>query len=87
MNVLLRNRRKIYYCELYLEDGIEKFREPQEVMINFEPTNSKSHIFAFGNYFTFQSSVAYWRIVRSLENWPEFAVFIRHFLPNALLSL
>ena len=51
MNVLLRNRRKIYYCELYLEDGIEKFKEPQEVMINFEPTNSKSHIFAFGNYY------------------------------------
>ena len=38
-------------------------------------------------YLTFQSSVAYWRIVRSDENLPALAVFFRHFLPNAMRSL
>lgn len=51
MNVLMRNRREIYYCELYNEDGIEKFKKPIPVKINFEPTNSSSQIFAFGNVY------------------------------------
>lgn len=51
MNVLLRNRRKIHYCEMYSENGIEKFREPVSLQINFEPTNSSSQIFAFGNVY------------------------------------
>lgn len=36
---------------------------------------------------TFQRSLAYSRIVRSLENLPQLAVFLRHLYPNARLSL
>lgn len=51
MNVLLRNRRTIYYCEMYSEEGVDKFREPVTLQINFEPINSSSQIFAFGNVY------------------------------------
>lgn len=51
MNILLRNRRQIYYCELYLDGNIEKFKAPVPIKINFEPTNSSSQIFAFGNVY------------------------------------
>lgn len=51
MNVLLRNKRLIYYCEMYLENGIEKYKEPVPIKLNFEPTNSNSQIFAFGNVY------------------------------------
>lgn len=51
MNVLLRNRRDIKYCEMYLDNGIEKFKEPVPVKLNFEPTNSDSQVFAYGNVY------------------------------------
>lgn len=49
MNVLLRNRREIYYCEMYLENGIELFKKPVKVKVNFNPTNSSGQVFAYGN--------------------------------------
>lgn len=50
MNILLRNRRTIYYCER-IDDNVERFKEPVPIKINFEPTNSSSQIFAFGNVY------------------------------------
>lgn len=49
MNILLRNRRTIYYCEMYLENGIEVYKKPKKVKINFNPTNSSSQVVAYGN--------------------------------------
>lgn len=51
MNVLLRNKREIYHCEMYLDNGIEKYKQPVPIKMNFEPTNSNSQIFAFGNVY------------------------------------
>ena len=36
--------------------------------------------------YTCQISLAYWRMVRSEENLPAEATFIRHFLPKAMRS-
>ena len=36
--------------------------------------------------YTCQISWAYWRMVRSEENLPAEATFIRHFLPKAMRS-
>lgn len=51
MNILIRNKRKIYLCSRYVENGIEKFKEPEPIELNYQPTNSSEQLYAFGtNY-------------------------------------
>lgn len=50
MNVLSRNKRKIYYCEMFLnDDGIENFKVPVPIFLNFAPVNNSNQLFAYGN--------------------------------------
>ena len=51
MRTLKRNKRELYLCKRYLDNGIEKFYEPVLMSINYEPVNSSEQITAFGiNY-------------------------------------
>ncbi len=49
MNVLQRNKRSIYVCSMYIENGIKKYKEPKLIKLNFEPTNSSEQVFIYGN--------------------------------------
>lgn len=42
MRNLLRNRRKLYICELYEENGIRKYKEPVELKVNWQMTNNSA---------------------------------------------
>ena len=55
MRTLMRNKRKIYLCQKYLDDTsgkiIVKFGEPIELQENYVPTNSDGDLIAIGlNY-------------------------------------
>lgn len=51
MRCLKRNKRKIYVCQHYQDGYITVFREPQEVLINFQATNSDGDLIALGMEF------------------------------------
>lgn len=55
MRTLMRNKRKIYLCQKYLDNTltntIVKFREPITLQENYVPTNSDGDLIAIGlNY-------------------------------------
>lgn len=51
MRTLKRNKRGLYLCKRYLDEGIEKFKEPIFIEINYQPINSNEQLYAYGiNY-------------------------------------
>ena len=40
MKTLHRNKRKLYLCELYEENGLKKYKEPVELRENWQVTSS-----------------------------------------------
>lgn len=53
MRTLLRNRRKLYLCKSFVnEQGIKEYQAPIEMKINYEPTNSNSQLFTFGEHYS-----------------------------------
>ena len=51
MRCLKRNKRLLYVCNKDEDNGIEKYKEPIPVKINYQPTNSDSDLIALGeNY-------------------------------------
>ena len=51
MRTLMRNKRKIYLCQKYLENNRMFFGEPIELLENYVPTNSDGDLIAIGmNY-------------------------------------
>lgn len=52
MNVLARNKRVINYCKMYLdENGVSLYKKPVPIKMNFEPTNSTSQMFVYGDVY------------------------------------
>lgn len=52
MRTLLRNKRPLYLCKSFKnENGIMEFQKPVSLKINYEPTNSSSQLFAFGQHY------------------------------------
>lgn len=51
MRTLRRNKRPLYLCKKYIEDGITKFKEPIPKKINYVPTNSTAQLFTFGEHY------------------------------------
>ena len=51
---LRRNRRCFYLCKRYIdpETNITKYAKPQQVLLNFQPTNSDSQVLALGTDFS-----------------------------------
>lgn len=51
MRTLMRNKRKIYLCQKYQDEGHTFFNEPIELLENYVPTNSDGDLIAIGmNY-------------------------------------
>lgn len=48
MRCLRRNKRVIYVCHEYQDNNIRKYTEPEEVRINYQPTNSDGDLIALG---------------------------------------
>lgn len=48
MRSLLRNKRKVYLCQLYKDGNIKKYREPILVYDNYQVTNNDSDLVSLG---------------------------------------
>lgn len=48
MRCMKRNKRLIYLCVSYQDGNIRKFREPQEIKVNYRVTNSEEDLIALG---------------------------------------
>lgn len=48
MRCLKRNKRTLYLCEEYEDDGIAKYHDPQKIKINYQATNSDGDLIALG---------------------------------------
>lgn len=48
MRTQKRNKRLIYICHKYIENGIEKFKEPIPIKENYNATNTDSDLVAMG---------------------------------------
>lgn len=48
MTSLLRNKRDLYLCKAYIENNITKYKEPELINTNYQPTNSDGEIIALG---------------------------------------
>lgn len=48
MKTLHRNKRKLYLCTLYEENGIKKYREPIELYENWQVTNTDAEFMNLG---------------------------------------
>ena len=51
MRCLKRNKRLIYLCTQYEDNGISKYKEPIEMRVNYQSTNSESDLVALGTEF------------------------------------
>lgn len=51
MRALKRNKRPIYICTLYEDNGISKYKEPILIRINYQATNSESDLISLGKEF------------------------------------
>lgn len=48
MRCLERNKRTLFVCEHYQDEYIVKFKEPKEVKLNYQATNSEGDLIALG---------------------------------------
>lgn len=48
MRNLRRNKRKLYLCQKYTDNLIDKFKEPIELWENYVPTNSEGDLISMG---------------------------------------
>ena len=48
MRTLKRNKRTIYLCTEYEDNGIAKYHEPQKIKLNYQATNSDGDLIALG---------------------------------------
>lgn len=48
MRNLQRNKRKLYLCQKYTDNLIDKFKEPMELWENYVPTNSEGDLISMG---------------------------------------
>ena len=48
MRCLKRNKRSIYLCVSYQDGDIMKFRNPEEIKVNYQATNSDGDLIALG---------------------------------------
>lgn len=62
MRCMERNKRKLYVCNRYEEDGISKYSEPLGLELNYQTTNSEGDLIALGEDFPM-----YMRIKADLE--------------------
>lgn len=48
MRCLKRNKRSLYLCVAYQDENIMKFRNPTEIKVNYQATNSDGDLIALG---------------------------------------
>lgn len=51
MRSLRRNKKKLYLCRSYLDGDLLKFKEPEKIYMNYQPTTSDGDLISLGeNY-------------------------------------
>lgn len=48
MRCLQRNKRALYWCSEYNDEGISKYTEPERIKLNYQFTNSEGDLIALG---------------------------------------
>ena len=48
MRNLRRNKKKLYLCQIYGSNGIDKFKKPIELYEDYQPTNSSGDLISIG---------------------------------------
>lgn len=51
MRCLQRNKRTLYWCSEYQENNISKYKNPVELKLNYQATNSEGDLIALGENF------------------------------------
>lgn len=77
MRCLLRNRRKLYWCSQYEENGINKYTKPVILDLNYQATNSEGDLIALGMDFPM-----YIRIKADLKFSNKFKAGDRFYINN-----
>lgn len=44
----MRNKRELYWCSEYEDNGISKYTKPEKIHLNYQPTNSEGDLIALG---------------------------------------
>lgn len=52
MVCLKRNKQKLFLCKKFVDDGITKYKEPIEIMTDYQPTNSTGEVIGIGKEYT-----------------------------------
>lgn len=68
MRTLERNKRVLYLCKVYEENGLKKYKPPIEVYDNYTPTNSDSDLMGIGMTYPM-----YLRIKSDIKNIDRYA--------------
>ena len=48
MRCLMRNKRELYWCSEYEDNGISKYTKPEKLFLNYQVTNSTGDLIALG---------------------------------------
>lgn len=48
MRCLERNKREVYWCSEYQENNISKYKNPKQIRLNYQATNSEGDLVALG---------------------------------------
>ena len=48
MRCLQRNKRKLYWCSEYQDGNLSKYKDPVELTLNYQATNSEGDLIALG---------------------------------------
>lgn len=48
MRCLMRNKRELYWCSEYEDNGISKYTKPEKIHLNYQATNSEGDLIALG---------------------------------------
>lgn len=67
MRCLERNKRELYICEKYQDGMLTKYREPKQIFVNHQVTNSEGDLIALGMEYPM-----YVRIKTELEMYSSF---------------
>lgn len=51
---LKRNKRPIYWCKKYIDEetNVTKFKNPERIFLNYQPTNSDAQVLALGTEYS-----------------------------------
>lgn len=69
MRCLRRNKRTLYWCSGYQENNIAKYKNPVELRLNYQATNSEGDLIALGEnypmYIRIKTDISYANVFKA----------------------